>query len=54
MAANRHVLAINPLTGELVPAFLIADHFGPGRHAIWFGQMNSPFYGVDDVLWEFV
>ena len=53
MATIIKVIAINPKSQEIEKALMYENHFGAGNHAIRFPGINSPFYSVDNIEWEF-
>lgn len=54
MGERYMIRAIHPCdkSETIRPAGLFRDHFGPGRHAINFGGMNTPYFSADALAWE--
>lgn len=48
------IQAIHPRSGEIEPAWLFEDHFGPKRHAIRFDRdgPNAACHAASKIPWE--
>lgn len=53
---TRTLSAIHPRDPkhEIRNAYAFKDHFGPGKHSINFGGINTPHYSFDLISWEFL
>jgi hypothetical protein len=54
--STMKVEAIHPHSnsGDLEVARLFENHFGPGKDAIRFSGLSSPYFSADEVEWDFV